>query len=144
MKWASLSLAFLVGLSAIARPAEANAVDPSIVRFLDASAYDWNHGKLDAFMTSYENAPTTEYVGAKGVTLGYAAIRAHYAAHYGKAGMGTLHFSDVTVRPLGAEYAVIVARWHLATANGSHPSGLFSLVLHRAPKGWRILVDHTP
>jgi hypothetical protein len=125
------------------QPAVAKS-DDGITRFLTQSAYDWNHGKLDAFMRGYENAPTTLYVSSKTVIHGYAAIRAHYAAHYGASGMGALSFSDLSKRMLGADYAVVVARWHLAMTDGTHPTGLFSLVLHRSPAGWHIIADHTP
>jgi hypothetical protein len=136
-----ISIAVAVGLASFA-PASA-AGDESIAAFLAQSAYDWNHGHLDAFMRSYEDAPTTLYISSTTVLHGYAAIRARYAAHYG-ANMGTLSFSDLTTRMLGVDYAVVVAHWHLAMTNGKHPTGIFSLVLHRSPGGWHIIDDHTP
>jgi ketosteroid isomerase-like protein len=126
-----------------ARPAAAAAPIPAIPALLARSADAWNHGKLDEFMTSYENAPTTEYISSKTVIHGYAAIRAHYAGHY-RSGMGTLSFSDLSVMPLGDDYAVVVAHWHLAMKTGAHPTGIFSLVLHRSQSGWHIVADHSP
>jgi ketosteroid isomerase-like protein len=125
------------------RPVEAAATTSAIPALLARSADAWNHGKLDAFMTSYEDAPTTEYIGSKTVIHGYANIRAHYAAHY-HGGMGTLTFSGLSVMPLGTDYAVVVAHWHLALAGGAHPTGIFSLVLHRSTSGWHIVADHSP
>jgi hypothetical protein len=60
--------------------------------------------------------------------------------------MGTLSVSDLAVRPLGPEYAVASARWHLvrSQAKGGELSGIFSLVLHRGSGGWHIITDHTP
>ena len=123
-------------------PAAANT-EPSITAFLVRSAHDWNHGNLDAFMRGYEDSPDTVYMSAKGVIHGYAAIRAHYAEHYGN-GMGALSFTDMSVRRLGNSYAVVFARWHLALKTGAHPSGNFSLLLHRSPAGWHIIEDYTP
>ncbi len=119
------------------------AGNDGIDAFLNQTAYDWNHGNLDAFMHGYENAPTTLYIGSKTIYHGYAAIRARYASHYGSS-MGVLSFSDLTKRMLGPDYAVVVAHWHLAMTNGTHPTGIFSLVLHRSPSGWHIIDDHTP
>jgi len=115
-----------------------------VTDLLARSARSWNRADLDAFMRSYEDAPDTVYISAKTVIHGYAAIRAHYAAHYGRSGMGVLSFSDLTVRALGGDYAVAFARWHLALPGGTHPTGLFSLVLHRTAAGWRIIADHSP
>ena len=133
--------ALFVALAAVPAVAES---DDGIASFLSRSAYEWNHGDLDAFMRGYENAPTTLYIGSKTVTRGYAAIRAHYASHYGSSHMGLLSFSGLSKRMLGPDYAIVVAHWHLAMTNGTHPTGLFSLVLHRSPAGWHIIDDHTP
>jgi uncharacterized protein (TIGR02246 family) len=139
-----LTAGFVI-LTMCGRPAAAASSDTSGVTYVLAeSARAWNRGDLDSFMRGYENSPDTVYVSSKSVIHGYAAIRAHYAAHYGKTGMGTLGFSDQSVRALGNDYAVVVARWHLALAGGAHPTGLFSLVLHRSPSGWHIVTDHSP
>jgi hypothetical protein len=133
----SLRFAFiaatLVGLFASAIPATADDDAVAIESMLTQSAQYWNHGNLDAFMRSYENAPTTVYVSSKRVIHGYANIRAHYA----------LSISDIAVRPLGDRYAVVVAHWHLAMHDGTHPTGIFTLVLHRTD-GWHIITDHSP
>jgi ketosteroid isomerase-like protein len=124
-------------------PAAAQSAQSGVAALLSGSAKAWNHGDLDTFMQSYEDSPATVYVGAKTVIHGYANIRAHYAAHYQPGQMGTLRVSDLAVRPLGADYAVATARWHLARTSGEL-SGLFSLVLHRNAAGWHIITDHTP
>ncbi len=144
MRLPQFVLAVVVVLLAAAAPRAAFSDDSGIADFLTQSARDWNGGRLDAFMRSYENSPATLYIGSKTVIHGYAAIRAHYASHYGKSHMGVLSFSGLSDRLLGSDYAVVVAHWHLAMTNGTHPTGIFSLVLHRSPAGWRIIDDHTP
>jgi ketosteroid isomerase-like protein len=137
-------LAFaLASWVATALPANASDTRAEIAAFMTQSAHEWNAGNLDAFMRGYEDSPATLYVGSKTVFNGYAAIRAHYASHYGKT-MGVLRFSGLEVRSLGPGYAVAVAHWHLAMTDGSHPTGIFSLVLHRGAGGWHIIVDHSP
>ncbi len=127
-------------------PGSAATPDPSVrgvQALIERSAAAWNRGDLTAFMRSYEDAPATVYISSHAIIRGYANIREHYAsAHPGA--MGALSFSDLAIRPLGNDYAVVVARWHLAMANGTRPSGLFSLVLHRSRAGWRIITDHSP
>jgi uncharacterized protein (TIGR02246 family) len=124
----------------------ASSAQAGVAALLARSAGAWNHGDLDTFMKTYENSPQTIYVNATSVIRGYAAIRAHYAGHYAPGHMGSLRVSDLAVRPLGADYAVATARWHLArtAAAGGNVSGLFSLVLHRNANGWHIITDHTP
>ncbi len=140
----SLALAAFVSTFGDAASASPDASERDIAALLTHSAYYWNHGNLDAFMLSYENSPETAYVSSKKVIHGYANIRAHYAEHYGRGAMGVLSFSALSVRPLGADYAVVVAHWHLAMKSGAHPTGIFSLVLHRGPGGWHIITDHSP
>jgi ketosteroid isomerase-like protein len=59
--------------------------------------------------------------------------------------MGTLDFSDLTVKMLGRNYAVVTGKFHLArtAAGGGDASGVFSLIFEREPEGWRIILDHT-
>jgi hypothetical protein len=140
----SIAVASLACLAATAACCDAADDRSGITAFLAHSAQSWNHGDLDAFMRGYENSPATVYINAKGIIHGYAAIRAHYAAHYGKSGMGVLSFSDLSVRPLGESYAAILAHWHLAMSGGKHLTGVFSLVLHRSAAGWHVIEDCTP
>ncbi len=115
----------------------------AIHALLARSTAAWNRGDLTTFMRSYEQSPDTLYVSSQTVVRGYANIRAHYAAGY-KHGMGALTISNVLVRPLGDDYAVAVARWHLDGTGGSRNTGLFTLVLHRTAQGWKIITDHSP
>ena len=137
-------LYLLFGICMTAAVAAAADLSSSVTALLTQSAHDWNRGDLDAFMRGYERSPETTYISRKGIIRGYAAIRARYAAHYGKTGMGALSFSGLSVRPLGERYAAVTAHWHLAMANGRHPTGVFALLLHRSPSGWHIINDYTP
>lgn len=136
----------VLALPLLATPVRAATVAPGVQAIevlLNRSAAAWNRGDLATFMRSYENSPHTVYISSHAVIHGYANIRAHYAtAHPGA--MGALSFSELSIRPLGADYAVVVARWHLAMPDGKRPSGLFSLVLHKSAAGWGIITDHSP
>jgi ketosteroid isomerase-like protein len=102
-------------------------------------------------MQSYENSPDTTFVGTS-VNKGYEPILKRYEANYTNAAqMGTLTFSNIEVRLLpgscGAiEYAVITGNFHLdRTQKGAatKDDGIFSLVWHKGPDGWKIVLDHT-
>jgi ketosteroid isomerase-like protein len=56
--------------------------------------------------------------------------------------MGKLEFSDLEIRQLGPEAALVLGRWHLERQS-DEVGGVFSLVFQRFPEGWRIIHDHT-
>jgi ketosteroid isomerase-like protein len=65
--------------------------------------------------------------------------------------MGVLTFNNLEVRLLpgscgAAEFAIVTGRFHLArSAKGEaqKDDGIFSLVWHKGPQGWKIILDHT-
>lgn len=127
--------------------ATSSSVGTAIASVLDASAAAWSRGDLDGFMACYETGPDTLYLKADGPVRGYAAIRSMYATRFrphGR-GMGVLSTRLSDVRPLGSDYALVVGSFRLARvgAEGHDGTGVFTLVFHRSPEGWRIISDHT-
>jgi ketosteroid isomerase-like protein len=127
---------FLVALAVIYGGAggfaQANGGDEVAIRaVMAAQVAAWNKGDVVTFMQSYENSPDTTYTNA--------------------AQMGTLTFSNIEVRLLpgscgAVEYAVITGNFHLdRTQKGAatKDDGIFSLVWHKGPDGWKIVLDHT-
>jgi len=103
----------------------------------------WNRGDVDAFMKGYWNSPDLTFSGTSGVTRGWEPVLARYRKNYpGTAAMGHLDFSDLEIRMLGNDAALVLGRWHLTRAN-DQPGGVFTLVFQRFPEGWRIIHDHT-
>lgn len=147
---------FLVALAVIYGGAggfaQANGGDEVAIRaVMAAQVAAWNKGDVATFMQSYENSPDTTFVG-KSVNKGYEPILKRYEANYTNAAqMGTLTFSDIEVRLLpgscgAVEYAVITGNFHLdRTQKGAatKDDGIFSLVWHKGPDGWKIVLDHT-
>ena len=132
----------------LAAPAFADgaADDATAIRAeLDREAAAWNRGDLDGYLAGYERAATTTMIG-KEVSRGWDAIAARYRKAYGdRARMGTLTFSELEVRPLGAGFALALGHWALArdAAAGGPVGGWFTLTLKKTRDGWRIVVDHT-
>lgn len=122
-----------------------SASETAIHQLMDQQAADWNRGDVDAFMKAYEDAPTTTFVG-KTVEYGYVTIRERYKRIYPTPeGMGKLTFSHLAVRELEPNYAIATGNFHLerAAAGGGNADGIFSLVLKKAPQGWKIVLDHS-
>ena len=139
----SLILGLLFAQLATAGTQESSTTE--IQRVIREQSEAWNRGDVEAFMQSYKNAPDTTFIG-KSVQQGYAPILERYKKAYpNKDAMGKLDFSAITVRSLGADYAVATGRFHLTrnTTGGGDASGIFSLVWEKTPEGWKIILDHT-
>lgn len=126
------------------RPLQAKE-DPQVAirKVLSAQQSDWNHGDIRAFMAGYWNSPEITFAGSKGFTRGWQPVLERYEKTYaGKEAMGTLDFSELEIRPLGPDAALVLGRWHLQRQAGD-VGGIFTLVFRRFPEGWRIVHDHT-
>ena len=129
-----------------------DADETAIRTVIDAQAMAWNRGDVTAFMQGYEDSPETTFVGAGTVRKGFQTILTRYQRAYStKAQMGTLILLNISVLLLpsscgAAEYAVVTGNFHLQrTQKGkaTKDDGIFSLVWHKSPQGWKIVVDHT-
>ena len=105
----------------------------------------WNAGDIVTFMRAYKDSPDTTFIG-KSVEHGYAPILERYKKAYAtKDAMGTLDFSEITVRELDANYAVVTGKFHLTrnAAGGGDVGGIYSLVWEKTATGWKIILDHS-
>jgi uncharacterized protein (TIGR02246 family) len=116
----------------------------AIRQVLDDQAAAWNAGDIPTFMHAYKDSPDTTFIG-KSVEHGYAPILERYKKAYSKDAMGTLDFSEITVRELDANYAVVTGKFHLArtAAGGGDVGGIYSLVWEKTSQGWKIILDHS-
>jgi hypothetical protein len=59
--------------------------------------------------------------------------------------MGTLRFSDLEIKLLGSAYASVLGRFHLdrSAEVGGEAAGIFTLLFHKTPQGWKVILDHT-
>jgi ketosteroid isomerase-like protein len=123
----------------------ADSSEQAIRRVLNNQVRSWNQGNIDVFMQGYDNSPDTVFIG-KSVERGYAAVLRRYHERYPTPEkMGKLAFSDLTVNPLNADYASVIGAYNLTRTDsaGGNASGVFSLLFHRTPAGWKIILDHT-
>jgi ketosteroid isomerase-like protein len=118
---------------------------PEIRALLDRQVADWNRKDLDGFLAGYWDSPKVVFLSGGERSEGFAAMRDRYRRNYQAEGkeMGTLKFSGVEVERLGTDSAFARGRWELTKSDGTHPGGLFTLILKKLPEGWRIVHDHT-
>jgi uncharacterized protein (TIGR02246 family) len=132
--------------AAIAQTAPAQTKDTAAIeKVLHDQEAAWNRGDVETFMQGYKDSPETTFIG-KTISRGYKPILERYKTAYAsREAMGTLDFSEITVRTLGSDYAVVTGRYHLArtTQGGGEARGIFSLIFERETDGWRIILDHT-
>jgi ketosteroid isomerase-like protein len=77
------------------------------------------------------------------VTRGWQGLHDRYRRTYpDRAAMGRVSFSDLEIRLLGCDAALVLGRWRLDRERDT-PGGVFTLVLRKFPEGWRIIHDHT-
>jgi uncharacterized protein (TIGR02246 family) len=146
-----LSLALLAALactSALAQQQQLTTVpkqELDLIKVILAQEAAWNRGDLDGFSQAYKNSPDTLFV-TNSVNRGFEGMVDAYRRDYpNRASMGTLSFSELEAHPLDERFAVIIGRYHLERGKkeGGNAAGLFSLVLEKTDKGWKIIVDHT-
>jgi uncharacterized protein (TIGR02246 family) len=106
----------------------------------------WNRGDLAAFAAYYEDSPQTTFVGREVVRGGVQAILERYRRAYpNRESMGTLTFSNIAVRTLAPNLALVTGEFHLerTAAGGGNAYGRYTLVLRKSTAGWKVIHDHT-
>jgi uncharacterized protein (TIGR02246 family) len=110
---------------------------------LDAQVEAWNRGDIEGFMRGYAQSPDTIFVSGDSLTRGWQTVLDRYKKGYdSREKMGQLTFSELEIKPLAKDTAVVTGRWQLKRA-ADNPKGRFTLILRRTREGWRIIHDHT-
>ncbi|HMJ06640.1 MAG TPA: nuclear transport factor 2 family protein [Chthoniobacterales bacterium] len=135
------ALVLLLGCASFSSAAPADGKE--IRGVLQAQAEAWNRGDIDAYMNGYARNAATEFVGGDTLTRGWQTVRDRYKKKYdSRAKMGRLSFSEVKVRLLSPDAALVIGRWRLARSS-DQPHGRFTLLFRKLPEGWRIVHDHS-
>ncbi|MGB8322083.1 MAG: nuclear transport factor 2 family protein [Candidatus Acidiferrum sp.] len=130
-------------VDAQAAPQDAAREHAAIRAVLTDQQTAWNRGDVRTFMKGYWNSPELTFASSNGFVRGWEPVAARYERDYpNQAVMGQLDFSDLEIRILGPEAALVLGKWHLHRASGD-VGGIFSLVFQKFPEGWRIIHDHT-
>lgn len=109
---------------------------------LAAQVDAWNRGDVDAFMAGYWKSPELAFVSGGRKTLGWQATLDGYRQRYPtRDAMGELSFSELHVRTLAHDAAVVSGRWRLTRE--APIGGRFTLLFRRIDARWVIVYDHT-
>jgi ketosteroid isomerase-like protein len=120
-------------------------VDAAVRSVLQSQVDAWNHHNLEQFMAGYWNSSDLTFVSGTTQTQGWEPTLQRYRHTYQSEGraMGTLSFADLSVAPLGADFALVRGKFQLVMPEGKEPHGVFTLIFRKFPEGWRIIHDHT-
>jgi uncharacterized protein (TIGR02246 family) len=110
---------------------------------LEAQTAAWNRGDIEGFMDGYARSPDIVFISGDSLTHGWQTVLDRYKKGYdSREKMGTLAFSDLNVKLISKDAAVVTGRWQLARDKDT-PHGRFTLIFRRRSEGWRIVHDHT-
>jgi hypothetical protein len=126
--------------------AKAPAPDPRFAaceQVLLAQAEAWNRGDMQGYAAAYDDSDKTVFTSGKGTTLGYKEILERMRKGYpDRKAMGSLSFTGLTFRALGASEILVEGTWRLARKK-DRPWGNFVLVMRKVAPGWRVVMDYT-
>jgi len=143
VKQAVLVLYFLmVAFGTHAQTTPESAASKNITDAMNKAADEWNKGHLDAFMSLYD--PSATMMMPTG-PVGMGGIKGLYETKYFKDGMPkqNLKYTEMQVRMLGDNYALLTGGFTLYGNNLPERSGRYSLVMQQTKDGWKILHDHS-
>jgi beta-aspartyl-peptidase (threonine type) len=134
-------LVLLLAIFAVAQDSEKTTVE----QVLRSQVQAWNRHDLNAFMSGYWNSPDLTFFSGGTAAKGWQAAFDRYRKRYQGEGreMGKLEFSDLQIEMLGPDAAFVRGGWHLTMSDGKTPHGLFTLIFHKFPEGWKVVHDHT-
>jgi ketosteroid isomerase-like protein len=138
-----LGLMVLLNCAAVFPKAQKNDPVPAIRAVLDAQAAAWNRGDIEGYMDGYDRSPKTEFVGGDSITRGWQQVLDRYKKKYdSREKMGVLTFSDLDIKLLSKDAALVLGRWRLKRAD-DEPHGTFTVLFRKTKAGWRIVHDHS-
>src|SRR6185369_9741352 len=106
-----------------------SAQTAEVTALLRDSEAAWNRGDLEKFASYYEDSPQTTFIGKTVTKGGPKQVLERYKQGYPtREARGTLTFSEIEVRPLGAQFALANGKFALerTAAGGGNASGRFT------------------
>jgi uncharacterized protein (TIGR02246 family) len=127
-----------------ADPAIDHSSDEAEIRAaMRASANAWNRGDLRGHLAIYVDSVT--FMTKSGPRPGVQAIEEAFARTYFRDGQPkqALDFSQLTVRFLGRDAALVNGHFQLSGGGEPDQSGWFTLIWIRTATGWKAMHDHS-
>jgi uncharacterized protein (TIGR02246 family) len=114
-----------------------------LVRLMEQSRDAWNRSDLNGHVAMYTDSATM--MSAQGPRGGRDVIRGMLERGFWAGGQpkAQLQFSDLQVRPLGRDHALMTGAFLLTYPDGKTSGGRYSLVWVREGGEWKIMHDHS-
>jgi len=111
----------------------------------------WNDFDLDRFMRGYWKNDSTIFASGGEASRGWNQMLSRYKKGYDTAEKaGQLKFDIQQIDFMGETWAKVLGEWKLFPKDSKKAAtappmsrGLYTLIFHRVPEGWRIVHDHT-
>jgi len=98
----------------------------------------WNSGSVEGYCQAYLESSRTRYVGNETI-LGHDAICQHFRERGVK---GSLSSNLVDINVITPDSALVYGEYRLVVEQETF-QGVFTVMLERSDKGWKILADHS-
>ncbi|HCA58618.1 MAG TPA: DUF4440 domain-containing protein [Blastocatellia bacterium] len=136
-----ITIAAILLISAVVSAQESKA-QMAIRKVMEDQTAAWNRGDIEGFMEGYWKSEKLTFVSSR-VTRGWQQTLDNYKRSYDtREKMGTLTFSDLEIKVLSKDAALVLGSWSLKRANDA-PGGKFTLIFRKFKVGWRVVHDHT-
>jgi len=101
----------------------------------------WNSGDLDGYVSHYKDAPDTQAILGTSAH-GLETIRNAFRQNFPNAeAMGKLENSEVEVREMGENFALVTGKYHLSRSKkaGGDATGTFTEIFEKTAAGWQVI-----
>ena len=138
-----LLLLLMIGFVACEHTPTSKESKEQILAVLMEQQSAWNKGDIELYMKGYYKSGSLRFASGGHVTYGWKTTLNRYKKGYpDKKTMGTLQFSEIDIKLLSENAAMVFGKWELEREH-DHPWGLFTLIFKKTGYGWRIIHDHT-
>lgn len=148
----ALILIIILSFSVILQSCDNNCMDNTmheenfkeeILEVMMKQETEWNKGNIDGYMQGYWKSDSLRFASGNSTTFGWKSTLENYKKAYpDKSAMGTLEFTDIDIRILSADAAIVFGKWKL-TRSSDEPKGLYTLLFKKINNEWKIVHDHT-
>jgi ketosteroid isomerase-like protein len=127
----------------LAQPAEESSEVEAVRSLLATQQAAWNEGDYEGFMEGYWRSDSLTFVSNGAQNRGWQTTLDNYRRRYpDRAAMGRLIFTLYDIRILSDQDAFVFGRFELERQT-DRPTGLFTLLLHKFGREWKVVFDHT-
>lgn len=115
----------------------------TLVRLMEQSRDAWNRADMNGHVAIYTDSATM--MSGQGPRGGRDVIRGMLERGFWEGGQpkAKLDFSDLQVRPLGRDHALMTGAFLLTYPDGKTANGRYSLVWVRERGQWKVMHDHS-